>query len=295
MKRFLLFFLFVIGFVWIGCGEDDTTNPTGPNITVPTPTLTATSTSIHLAWSAISGADSIFVERAQGASGGTFSRIAALAGSATSYHDMNVVPGTTYRYQLVVKAGSNTFTGNSANATTLQQARWQSDPDNEYDMTYRINPQPTDTDAALVVEFNPDRSGKLIKVDIMFGSWETGKTKTNVIVGFHTATSSGTPTPQPAFTKTIPAGQVIENTTGQYNWTTVNVSDQNRNITSGNKFFISVMPQFTDTTTTSTQQIAFSVENADPSSNPINAWILNDDNTMTDVNWDAGVAAVIEY
>lgn len=293
MTRILIGLLFVMGLLFIGCGEDDTT-PTGPSLTVPTPTLTATSSSVHVAWSAISGADSVFVERATGATSTTFTRIAALAGSANSYHDMSVAQNTTYRYQLVAKSGTTTKTGTAANTTTLQMTRWQSDPDNEYDLTYRINPQPSDTDAALVVEFNPNASGKLTKVDVMFGRWESGKTKTNVIVGYHTATG-GMPSPQPVFTKIISAGNVIENLTGQYNWTTVSVSDQNANITSGTKFFVSVMPQFTDTSAGSTQQIAYSAENADPSSSPINAWILNDNHSMTDVNWDAGVAVEIEY
>ena len=66
-----------------------------------------TSNSVSLAWNASSGATQYQVQRALGASGGSFTQIGTTA--TTSFTDNNVSPDTTYRYRVVASnsAGSS--------------------------------------------------------------------------------------------------------------------------------------------------------------------------------------------
>ncbi len=100
------------------CGDDTTAPPAVP----PAPTgLTATvaqdGSSIAVSWTAVTGATSYSLERADGASPGTFTPV---GGSLTvpSYTDAAITPGASYRYHVaaVNGSGTGTFSG-TVNAT----------------------------------------------------------------------------------------------------------------------------------------------------------------------------------
>ena len=87
------------------CGDDDP--PTGNNTPNP-PTniaVAATSaTSLRVSFAGVSGATGYVIERAMGATGGTFAVIDTVAGSP--FDDTNLTPATTYRYRVTTLSGS---------------------------------------------------------------------------------------------------------------------------------------------------------------------------------------------
>jgi Fibronectin type III domain len=95
------------------CSDDDGNNPPA---TPPAPTgLTATAvseTSIVVSWTAVSGATSYVLERAEASAPGSFTQVGGSLAAAT-YTDNAVVPGTAYSYRVaaVNSAGTGTFSG----------------------------------------------------------------------------------------------------------------------------------------------------------------------------------------
>lgn len=92
------------------CSDDN--GPTGPTLTAPTVTAAAQGQAkVVLTISAVSGATSYNIERATGATGGTFAQIGTTA--STTFEDTNVTPATTYRYRAAAVQGT-TVSGFSA-------------------------------------------------------------------------------------------------------------------------------------------------------------------------------------
>jgi len=86
------------------CDGDDGTEPT--ELAAPTVTATAQSpTSIAVSWNAVTSATGYVVERAEGATGGTFAQVATPSG--TSHTDTGLTPSTTYRYRVAATAGAD--------------------------------------------------------------------------------------------------------------------------------------------------------------------------------------------
>jgi hypothetical protein len=87
------------------CSSDDTTTVTPLGVPAA-PTVTSTLTpSATVTWTAVSGADSYLVQRATGATGGTFVQVGD-AVTGTTLTDNAVTLSTTYRYRVAAKRGT---------------------------------------------------------------------------------------------------------------------------------------------------------------------------------------------
>lgn len=113
--------LALVTFTLAACDDED--NGTEPPAPLTAPTVTATAqgqTTIVVSWNSVSGATSYTVERAQGATGGTFAQVAAP--STTSYTDSNLTAGTTYRYRVRATSATNQSDFSAeASATTEEE------------------------------------------------------------------------------------------------------------------------------------------------------------------------------
>ena len=83
------------------CGDDDNTNPPA---TPPAPTglaaeLSDDGTSVEVSWTAVSGATSYVLERAEGSPPGSFTELADTI-TGTTYTDTDIVAGTAYSYHV---------------------------------------------------------------------------------------------------------------------------------------------------------------------------------------------------
>ncbi len=96
----------------VACGDDD--NGTDGGGTPPAPTgLTATATSetsVDVSWTAVTGATSYVLERADASAPGTFTQVGGSI-TATTYTDDDVSPATAYSYHVaaVNSEGTGTF------------------------------------------------------------------------------------------------------------------------------------------------------------------------------------------
>jgi hypothetical protein len=99
------------------CGEETTTEPTDP--TPPTGvTVTAVSAvAARVNFTAVAGASSYVVERAPGASGGTFAQVGTP--TAPPFDDTGLTPQATYRYRVITVSGSKQSQPSSETAITL--------------------------------------------------------------------------------------------------------------------------------------------------------------------------------
>ncbi|MDK9699748.1 MAG: fibronectin type III domain-containing protein [bacterium] len=298
MKLLRLVFLalaLTAALAFTGCGEsdDDPLSPSNAPVAPTGLTITATSSSVHVVWTAATDADSILIERAEGAASTTFATIARLVGTASSYHDMNIMTATTYRYKVTAKNSVGNTSSNIMNATTLSVATWQSDSDNQYDGNYFIAAY-NDTDSAMVAKVIPNHTGKLLKVKVMFGNWNAGGVfqKTNVIVKVVTGAINGTA----VYTTTVNANDIVTNGTGSFNWQEFDCSASNITITSGTNFWVTVTPVFTDFTSSSTQRMYISSEQNSPSTNPVETWVLSRDGSSSRItDMDVAISAIVEY
>jgi hypothetical protein len=106
-----------------GCGDGD--DNTGPGTVNPPATVTAqatSSTAADVTFAAVIGATSYIVERAPGASGGTFTQVGTP--TAPPFSDTGLEPNTTYRYRVAAVSGSTTSAFSSeAQVTTLAPGR----------------------------------------------------------------------------------------------------------------------------------------------------------------------------
>jgi hypothetical protein len=119
IERFRSATLFAVTFAAVGmiaCSDDDPVEPT--ELAAPTATAAAQSpTSIAVSWNAVTGATGYIVERAEGATGGTFAQVGTPTG--TSHTDTGLTPNTTYRYRVAATAGAerSDFSGDASAAT----------------------------------------------------------------------------------------------------------------------------------------------------------------------------------
>src|SRR5688572_20334934 len=105
-----------------GCGDEDLTEPPA---TPPAPTgLTATAgeTSVEVTWTAVNGATSYVLERAESSTPGTF---AAVGGThtETSYTDAAVAPGASYSYRVAAVNANGTGSFSAAVNTSVAGAK----------------------------------------------------------------------------------------------------------------------------------------------------------------------------
>jgi len=109
-----------------GCDSD---NGTDPQVTVlPAPSGVAISvlspTSIRISFAPVPGANDYVIQRAEGASGGSFAEAGTT--SETSWTDEGLNPTTTYRYRVQARAGANSsspFSGEALATTPEPGAR----------------------------------------------------------------------------------------------------------------------------------------------------------------------------
>lgn len=86
------------------CDDDDPTGP--PELGTPTNlSVTPTgATSLRVTWDAVSGASGYAIERATGATGGSFDEVGTA--STTEYEDTDLDAANVYRYRVIATAGS---------------------------------------------------------------------------------------------------------------------------------------------------------------------------------------------
>jgi hypothetical protein len=95
-----------------GTGPDDELNaPTGVTVTAVSPIAA------RVTWNAVSGATGYIVERAEGATGGTFAEVGTPA--TTTFDDSGLTPATTYRYRVKTVSGSQSSDFSAETSVTL--------------------------------------------------------------------------------------------------------------------------------------------------------------------------------
>lgn len=97
--------LAALTFAIAACGDDDP--PTGGNAPNPPTNVVASATSsttLRVTFTGVSGASGYAIERAQGATGGTFTIVDTV--TASPFDDTNLTPSTTYRYRITTLSGS---------------------------------------------------------------------------------------------------------------------------------------------------------------------------------------------
>ena len=86
------------------CGDDDPVDPTPPNPPTNMQVSGVTSTSARVNFNVVSGASGYIIERAPGASGGTFVVLDTV--TAPPFDDTGLTPQATYRYRVAAISGS---------------------------------------------------------------------------------------------------------------------------------------------------------------------------------------------
>jgi hypothetical protein len=105
------------------CGSDSSSGGTDP-VVVPVPTgvtvAASGSRAAKVSFTGQSGDNSYVVQRADGASGGTFAQVGTMAASGTvlTYDDNGLTPGATYRYRVAAVRGTTTSTFSSEVSVT---------------------------------------------------------------------------------------------------------------------------------------------------------------------------------
>jgi len=95
-----------------GTGPDDELGtPTGVTVTAVSPIAA------RVTWNAVSGATGYLVERAEGATGGTFAEVGTPA--AATFDDTGLTPAATYRYRVKTISGSESSGFSSEASVTL--------------------------------------------------------------------------------------------------------------------------------------------------------------------------------
>ena len=86
------------------CGDDDPVDPTPPNPPTNLTVTGQTSTSARVNFNVVSGASGYIIERAPGATGGTFVVLDTV--TAPPFNDTGLTPLATYRYRVAAISGS---------------------------------------------------------------------------------------------------------------------------------------------------------------------------------------------
>ena len=103
--------------IFAACGDDEPTRPA--TLSSPANVQAATTTSqVTLTWTAVSGADGYIVQRATGATGGTFVQVGGQV-SGTTLVDDAVTEGTTYRYRVAAIAEGRIGAFSAEQAVTI--------------------------------------------------------------------------------------------------------------------------------------------------------------------------------
>ena len=87
------------------CDDDEGNGPDGPDVPANVDATATSATSVTVSWDAVDGADSYVVQRAPGASGGTFATVGSPA--TNNFVDATVAEATTYRYRVAAVEGSS--------------------------------------------------------------------------------------------------------------------------------------------------------------------------------------------
>jgi hypothetical protein len=97
----------LVGTALVGaCGDDDDGNgPSGPDVPANVAAVATSATSVDVTWDAVDGATSYVVQRATGASGGSFANVGTPA--VTAFTDATAAAASTYRYRVAAVEGSN--------------------------------------------------------------------------------------------------------------------------------------------------------------------------------------------
>ena len=99
------------------CSDDD--DPIAPPAIPAGVAVTATGeTSARVTWTGVMNADGYAIERAAGATGGTFSQVGTAAATATQYDDAGLTAGTTYRSRVAARRGGESSAFSSEVAVT---------------------------------------------------------------------------------------------------------------------------------------------------------------------------------
>ncbi|MFN2315038.1 MAG: fibronectin type III domain-containing protein [Gemmatimonadales bacterium] len=111
----------LLGTVMVGACSGDNGGPVDPTPPAPPSGLAAQalgSTSVEVTFTPVSGATRYVVQRAEGATGGTF----AVVGNPTTppFTDVGLLANTTYRYQVATVSGSETSEYSAAVTVTTQ-------------------------------------------------------------------------------------------------------------------------------------------------------------------------------
>ena len=104
-RWFAITALLATSVVAAGCEDDDPTTP--DPLAAPTAlTAAPASQQVALTWQAVPGAESYTVQRAEGATGGTFADLGTTA--STSYTATGMTANTTYRFRVFATRGDET-------------------------------------------------------------------------------------------------------------------------------------------------------------------------------------------
>ena len=99
------------------CGTDTPVEPTNPNPPAGVTVTAVSAVAARVAFTAVSGASGYLVERADGATGGTFAQVGTP--TAPPFDDAGLNPTATYRYRVSTVSGSRTSAPSSEVSVTL--------------------------------------------------------------------------------------------------------------------------------------------------------------------------------
>jgi len=122
VRRILgLFSLMVLPAVVAACGDDNGTDPV-PQLQSPTnvEVQAVGTTAVRVTWTAVTGASSYEVERADGPAGGTWT--AAGTASASNLEVAGLTSGSTYRFRVTAVAGTNRSTASNPSSAIVLPA-----------------------------------------------------------------------------------------------------------------------------------------------------------------------------
>ncbi len=112
-RRFLSTLVVAGAVLTAACGDDNGNDPSGPATPTGLTITQTTLTSVHVSWTASSGATGYILERAAPANPGVFAQIGGTI-ATTSYDDDTVTEGDVYSYRVSATDGSKTSSPTSS-------------------------------------------------------------------------------------------------------------------------------------------------------------------------------------
>ncbi len=107
----------ITAIIGAGCGEDTPTEPTNPNPPTGVTVTAVSAVAARVSFTGVAGATGYLVERADGATGGTFAQVGTP--TAPPFDDAGLNPTATYRYRVTTVSGSKTSTPSAEASVTL--------------------------------------------------------------------------------------------------------------------------------------------------------------------------------